>query len=127
MMTLKKRTAKDERVHEFGLMANVLEQTEKACREAGAVRVTRIRLVAGEMTEVLPEALEFALEALGAGTVAEGATLCVERPRPRSRCTQCGYEFENDRFSRACPTCGALATELLAGRELYIKDMEIER
>jgi hydrogenase nickel incorporation protein HypA/HybF len=108
-------------------MTGILKQVEQAAREAGAVRITCIRLVAGEMTEVLPEALEFALEALGAGTLAEGATLVVEQPRPRSRCTQCGYEFEHDRFHWMCPVCQALATELLAGRELYIKDMEIER
>jgi hydrogenase nickel incorporation protein HypA/HybF len=113
-------------VHEFGLMANVLSSVETAARESAATRVLRIRLVVGDMTEVVAEAMEFALEALGAGTICEGAELVVEKVHPRSRCTQCGLEYQHDRLHWICPNCEALATELIAGRELYIKDIEVE-
>jgi hydrogenase nickel incorporation protein HypA/HybF len=106
-------------------MASVLSSVEEAAHEAKATRVTCIRLVVGDLTEVVDDALGFALEALGPGTVSEGAELVVERVAPRSRCTQCGHEFTHDRFHRTCPLCDALATELLAGRELYIKNIEI--
>jgi hydrogenase nickel incorporation protein HypA/HybF len=114
-------------VHEFGLMTNVLQSVNEAAREAGATRVTRIRLTVGEMTEVVAEALEFALEALAFQTLSEGAELVIERVRPRSRCAQCGCEFEHDRFHWMCPACDSLATELLAGKELYIDAIEVEK
>jgi hydrogenase nickel incorporation protein HypA/HybF len=113
-------------MHEFGLMQSVLENVETSAREAGADRVLEIRLVIGEMREVFSEAMEFAFEALSPDTISEGARLEITTVRPRSRCTVCGHEFEHDRFHWMCPACDALATQLLAGKELYIDAIEVD-
>ena len=46
--------------------------------------------------------------------------------RPKSRCLECGAEFEHDRFHLLCPECGGFATELIAGRELQIDSIEVD-
>jgi hydrogenase nickel incorporation protein HypA/HybF len=78
------------------------------------------------MREVVPEAMEFAFEALAPGTLSEGAQLIVTKVIPRSRCLQCGHSFEHDRFHWGCPACDSLSTELLAGRELHIDAIEVD-
>ena len=108
-------------------MQSVLENVEAAAREAGAKRVCEIRVVVGEMREVIPDAMEFAFEALSPKTLCEGAVLTMTKVKPRSRCSQCGKEFEHDRFHWMCPACDSLATELLAGRELYIDAIEVDQ
>ena len=113
-------------MHEFSLMTGVLDAVVESAREHNARKVTEIRLMVGEMSEVLEDAMCFALEALAPGTLAEGATLTMTKVKPKSRCLACGAEFEHDRYHFACPTCDSLATKLLAGRELYIESMEIE-
>ena len=113
-------------MHEFSLMAGVLEAVNASALQHRAGRVLEIRLVIGEMAEVVPEALEFAFEALSVDTLSAGATLSISNVRPRSRCGSCEVEFEHDRYRRACPHCDSLATELLAGRELYIESIEVE-
>jgi hydrogenase nickel incorporation protein HypA/HybF len=113
-------------MHEFGLMQSVLENVETSAREAGAEKVTEIRLVIGDMREVVSEAMEFAFDALAPGTLSEGAQLVITRVEPRSRCTQCGCMFEHDRFHWGCPACDSLSTELLAGRELHIDSIEVD-
>jgi hydrogenase nickel incorporation protein HypA/HybF len=113
-------------MHEFGLMQSVLENVEASAREAGAERVVEIRLVIGEMREVVSDAMEFAFEALAPETLSEGAQLVMTTVRPRSRCLECGHSYEHDRFHWACPSCDALATELLAGKELYIDTIEVD-
>ncbi|MDR3053523.1 MAG: hydrogenase maturation nickel metallochaperone HypA [Coriobacteriales bacterium] len=113
-------------MHEFSLMQSVLETVEGTARDAGAARVTVIRLVVGQMTEVVADAMEFALEALGPGTLSEGAELVLTNVEPRSRCCVCGHEFKHDRYHWSCPACDSLATELLAGKELYIDSIEVE-
>lgn len=107
-------------------MQSVLENVEKSARDAGAVRVTEIRLVIGEMSEVVPDSLEFAFEALSPDTLSADAELKMTMVSPRSRCTQCGHEFEHKRFMRGCPNCESLVTELLAGKELHIDAIEVE-
>jgi hydrogenase nickel incorporation protein HypA/HybF len=115
-----------EPMHEFGLMQSVLEDVEATAREAGALRVTEIRLVIGKMREVLPDALDFAFEALAPDTLSAEARLVTTTVAPRSRCSQCAHSFEHDRFHRACPVCDSLATELVAGKELYIDAIEVD-
>lgn len=107
-------------------MMGVLDAVEASAKENHAVRVVEVRLVIGEMAEVLDDAMEFAFEALTPGTMAEGASLVMKKIKPRSRCLACNTEFEHKRLNFACPLCDALATELVAGRELYIESMEIE-
>ena len=113
-------------MHEFSLMQSVLLAVESSALEAHAKRVTAIRLVIGDMTEVISEAMEFALEALGPGTICEGAMLTIQRAPTRSRCLACSTEFTHDRYHWACPECDSLATELLSGKEMYIDSIEIE-
>ena len=113
-------------MHEFSLMTGVLDAVEASAREHGASRVVEIKLVIGEMAEVLEDAMDFAFEALTPTTLAEGARLTMIKIVPKSRCLACGTEFEHDRYHFYCPVCDSLATELLAGRELYIESMEIE-
>ena len=112
-------------MHEFSLMTGVLDAALSAAEENNARQIVEIRLVIGEMTEVLGDAMDFAFEALTPGTLAEGATLNMTKVMPQSRCLACGKVFEHERYDLTCPQCNALATELVAGRELYIDSMEI--
>jgi hydrogenase nickel incorporation protein HypA/HybF len=113
-------------MHELSLMQGVLNTVEESARKAGAVRVLAVRLTIGDMAEVVPDAMDFAFEALTPDTLCEGASLHMTSVVPRSRCSVCGKEFEHDRYHWACPSCDSLATELLAGREMYIDAIEIE-
>ena len=56
----------------------------------------------------------------------EGAELKVNMIDPRSRCPECGDEFEHDRFHRTCPNCGNALTELIAGREMQLDSIEVD-
>ena len=113
-------------MHEMGIIAGVLEATVRSAEEAGADRVTMVALNVGEMTEAIPEALQFAFEALSEGTLCEGAQLVVNTIGPRSICAECGNEFAHDRFHRSCPACGSYETLITAGRELEIDSIEVE-
>lgn len=114
-------------MHELGIMTGVLDAVEASAKEAGADRVLVVRLSVGEMTEAIEDALVFAFEALTEGDpFTEGAELEIKMIQPRSRCLECGEEFEHDRFHMFCPKCDSFATELLAGRELQIDSIEVD-
>ncbi len=114
-------------MHELGLMTGVVDAVCEAARNAGATRVYEVHLSIGEMTEAIPDALEFAFEVLsGQEPLLEGAQLFIKEVSPRSVCHACGEEFSHDRFHRTCPSCGSLQTELIAGRDLTIDSIEAE-
>ena len=110
----------------MGITAEVLTAVNDAAVKAGAVRVNRVRLTIGELTAIMPDALHFAWEALTPGTPAEGAVLEVQEVGARSRCLECGTEWEHDQYDRLCPKCGSFACEVLAGNELRIDDVDVD-
>ena len=114
-------------MHELGIMTGVVESAKQAANDAGATRLLKVSLSVGEMTEAVETALRFAFEALTEGDpFTEGATLEVNMVRPKSKCHECGAEFEHDRFSMFCPECDGFITELIAGRELQIDSIEVD-
>ena len=114
-------------MHERGIMTGVLEAATASAREAGATRLLKVTLSVGEMTEAIEDALVFSFEALVEGDpFTADAELEVRMVSPRSRCLECGAEFEHDRFHLFCPECDGFCTELLAGRELQIDSIEVD-
>jgi hydrogenase nickel incorporation protein HypA/HybF len=99
-----------------------LEQAEKA----GGNRIYGIRLRVGALSGVVPEALQFAFEALTPGTAAESAELAIENIPARFWCANCAKEFESDNMFAECPDCHKPSGELRAGREMEVASLEIE-
>lgn len=114
-------------MHELGIMTGVMDAVTKSAHDAGADKVLKVTLSVGEMTECIQDALEFAFEALTEDDpFVRDAELTINMIKPKSRCLECGAEFEHDRFHMFCPECDSLATELLAGRELQIDSIEVD-
>ena len=115
-----------EPMHELSIMQSALSLALDQARQAGAARVHTIRLRIGALSGVVPDALEFAFEALTPGTMAEGAQLAIEHVPARFWCTTCTQEFQSDDLFAECPGCHSLSGELRAGREMEVASLEID-
>lgn len=114
-------------MHELGIMTSVMESARQAAQDAGAIKVLKVSLSIGEMTEAIEDALVFAWEALcETDPYFEGAELEINMIRPKSRCLECGAVFEHDRFHMFCPECDSFLLELIAGREKQIDSIEVD-
>jgi hydrogenase nickel incorporation protein HypA/HybF len=113
-------------MHELSIMQNALDMALQQARQAGAQRVHTIRLRIGTLSGVVPDALEFAFEALRPGTEAEGASLAIEQVPARFWCSACGREFQSEDLIAECPDCHKLSGELRAGREMELASLEID-
>ena len=114
-------------MHELGIMTGVMEAATTSAREAGATRLLKVTLSIGEMTEAIEDALLFAFEALReTDPFTSDAEIDIHMIRPKSRCLECGAQFEHDRFHMFCPECDSFATELICGRELQIDSIEVD-
>jgi hydrogenase nickel incorporation protein HypA/HybF len=110
----------------MGITQGILAASFDAAKEVGATKITEIRIRVGDLTEIQEFALQFAFEALTPDTMAEGATLVVTHVPAKSRCRDCGLEYEHDRFEMLCPACGTFNVEPLTGRELLIDSIETD-
>jgi hydrogenase nickel incorporation protein HypA/HybF len=112
-------------MHEISVMQGTLDAALQAARDAEATQIHCVRMRVGDMTGVVPEALQFAFEALSKGTMAEGAHLKVERVPATCWCANCQVEFEAMGWLHECPNCKALSAELRRGLELELASMEV--
>jgi hydrogenase nickel incorporation protein HypA/HybF len=113
-------------MHELSILQGLIEQVEQAVANDDGCRVLKVRVEVGEMSGVVPEALEFAYEISCAGTVLEGAELVIETVSVKQRCRQCEKEFDVKDLCFLCPDCGSSNLEKLSGFELRIREIEIE-
>ena len=113
-------------MHELSIMQSALNVALAQARQAGATQVHEIRLRIGALSGVVPDALEFAFEALVPGTLAEHAKLAFEHVPARFWCATCSWEFQSDDMFAECPDCHSLSGELRAGREMEVASLEID-
>lgn len=112
-------------MHELSIMESALNLALDQARQNGASRVHVLRLRIGALSGVVPDALQFAFEALTPGTPAEGAELIIDNVPARFWCESCRREFESAEMFAECPDCSRPSAELRAGREMELASMEI--
>jgi hydrogenase nickel incorporation protein HypA/HybF len=110
-------------MHELAITRNIVEICES---HAKGRRVLSVRLAVGELSGVVPEAVEFCFEACSRDTLLEGARLLIDRMPARARCRGCTTEQSVASYYEPCDSCGSYGLELLAGTELLIKELEVE-
>lgn len=113
-------------MHEMAIAQGILDIALDNAARHGAQKITRIKLLVGEMTEVEPESLRFCFDALAEGTAAAGAELEITPVPLVGSCRDCGKEFNVERFRFVCPDCGSPGVGILSGRELRVEHLEVE-
>ena len=112
-------------MHELSVAISLVEQLEQVARRERASRITSVHLALGALSGVEREPLEFCFPMAAAGTLAEGARLEIEEVPVTVRCGPCGTETAVAEPRLACPRCGAPGVEIVGGRELTVRSMEV--
>jgi len=112
-------------MHELALMEEVRRIALAAAAAQGARRIHAVKLSVGRLSGVDPEALAFAFEVVMAGGLSAGAQLELEVVPTVCRCAACDGNFKPVDVIYACPDCGCLSAEVLAGRELELTGLEV--
>jgi hydrogenase nickel incorporation protein HypA/HybF len=118
-------------MHELSVAKGVVDRTVAAAAEHGPDRVDGLTLAVGAATHLNPDQLRFCVETVAAGTIAEGATVTVDRVPPRAAC-DCGWAGEPDAVEDAyvyvpdpvCPDCGA-RVDLTEGRGCRLASIDV--
>jgi hydrogenase nickel incorporation protein HypA/HybF len=110
-------------MHELSIAEGILG----ALKEQVKGRIISIKLRIGEMSGVVPSALKFSFEIVSKGTMAEGATLYIENVPLTAKCGDCLETFLIKDYCFECSLCGGSNFRVIAGRELLIDEVEVER
>jgi len=111
-------------VHEYSIIAALLERVRAEAAAHGASAVTRLWVQVGELSGVECELLRTAYETFRERTICKDAPLELSRIPARWACTRCDREIASG-DALTCPECGRPAT-LCGGDELMLQRIEME-
>ena len=113
-------------MHEFSLVLNIIDiVTEYAVKE-NAKDVKEVEIEVGQLSGVVIDAMEFALQSAVKGTIMEHSAVHIQEIKGMARCTSCLHEFETNSLFKPCPKCKTCAPDILKGKELRVKSIVIE-
>lgn len=110
-------------MHELSIAHAILERAV-AHAPAGTV-LKRVRVRAGPMRAIDPEALQFAWRGVIVDTMHGGCELTVALEPWRLVCGACGREWESEDLYVTC-SCGSVRCRPVGGDELDLMSMDVE-
>jgi len=113
-------------MHELSITQNILEITLEHAAKHQAQRITSIRLVIGQLSSLVDDAIQFYWDIISDGTAAKGAQLVFKRLPARLHCQACGHDYPLNAEGYTCPNCGQDAAQVVGGQEFYIDSIDIQ-
>ncbi len=114
-------------MHEVAAMRGVVGTILERTREAGAARVTRVRLMLGASGHLTEDAARQHFAVLAADTPASDADLDIEWLPATYQCFDCLQRFESAQppAEVVCPACGGLALEIGHQDVCYVSEIDV--
>jgi len=113
-------------MHEMGIAMQIIEiATASIPDDMRNTPVERVNLEIGKLAAIVPESLKFCFEIAVKDTPLDGAELHIEEIPVLARCKDCNHEWTLESPAFSCSKCKSGSIELLSGRELDIKSIEI--
>ena len=110
-------------MHEMSITQGIIEL---CLQHAGGRRILSLAVEIGELSSVVPEAIEFCFEACSRDTLLEGAQLAITRVPGQGLCLECGAETPLTEVFAPCSLCGSCRVKIIAGEEMRVTEIEVE-
>jgi hydrogenase nickel incorporation protein HypA/HybF len=112
-------------MHELSI-AHAVVSTVVAALPSPDSRVLQVRLRIGELSGLVPAALEFAYDVAAQGTPLADAVLLIERSPIVIDCPACGRQELTTSHVFRCPSCDQPCGNVVGGKELEIIDITLD-
>lgn len=114
-------------MHELSIAQSIVEIADEEARKAGALTISKIELDIGLLAGIEFDAFDFAWPEAVRDTVLENAERVINKIPGKARCGNCGHIFDMKDYFELCPACGAYNHQIISGKELKIKSIEITK
>jgi len=112
-------------MHELSIALGIVKIAEEEVAKANANYVEKIELKIGSMSGVELSSLNYIWDSATKGTVLEGAKLDIEFIEAKAKCLECNIEYKLEKIYESCPVCKGHFKEILQGKELKVKALEV--
>lgn len=113
-------------MHELPVTQSILKIALESAEKAGAKKINKIKIAAGEMTGYVPSCVQDYFDIISKDTIAEKAELEFIKILPIAKCLDCDNETELKDFKFICSHCGSQNLKLIHGREFLVDSIDID-
>ena len=114
-------------MHEMGIAMEIVEIAKASIPEdMKGAKIQRVNLQVGKLSAIVADSLKFCFDLVIKDTPLEGAELAIEELPVVVRCKDCQVQWTVTEPVFTCQQCQGGNIEILSGRELDIKSIEIE-
>ena len=113
-------------MHELAVTEGILNIAVQHASRAGAVRVTGLNLVIGQLASIVDDSVQFYWDMISEGTICAGAQLHFERRPATLKCLDCDQAYALDGVLTDCPNCHSVRIKVMTGEEFFVESIEIE-
>lgn len=114
-------------MHEMGIAMEIIDIAIASIPDdLQGARVESINLEVGKLSAIVPDSLRFCFDLAIRDTVLVGAKLNIEEVPVVAKCKDCNTQWVIDEPVFTCKACNSSSLDILSGRELDIKSIEIE-
>lgn len=112
-------------MHEMTIALNIIEIAEEQAKLNEVQSFSEIELEVGEVSGVVPEALQFALDSAIKDSVLEQAHIKILVVPAQTKCRACAAMYRPDDLFSICPSCSAFNNDVIAGKELKVSKLAL--
>lgn len=112
-------------MHETSISIELVQLASEQALFNNATRVLKVGIRIGELSSVIPEALEFAWDDSIKNTICEGAILEIERVKAKAICPTHGEVTLEMIKGLRCPICNTPTPSIVQGEELELDTLEL--
>lgn len=117
-------------MHEMSIITEIMSIVEEELKKHSATKLLSVTVRYGVLSQVVPDSLYFAFEALTANTSYQGAKLELEEVAALLKCSNCGNCFtptKDELLYSSCSICKQSFGHIVQqGDELYVQHIEAE-
>lgn len=113
-------------MHELSIAMSIIEISEKNAIENNATKISSLTLQVGKLSGIVMEALETAMISAKKNTMLHDAQINYDLILGKSKCEECGNEFDTEDIYTLCPKCNSFKTTIIQGKELHLASIDIE-
>jgi hydrogenase nickel incorporation protein HypA/HybF len=113
-------------MHEFSIAQNIIRIVKDTVAEENLPKVTKVKVKVGELSGVVPDALEFSFRIIADDNKIKKAQLEINSVPLKVKCKNCKKEFKLEFPSFVCPYCSSSDLEIITGNELFLESIELE-
>ena len=113
-------------MHEMSIVQSPISIIEEEMVKNSATKLMSVRLKIGEMSGIVPGALETCFEILTEKSDMKGAVLKMDIAPLIGYCRKCKQEFKVIEYNFSCPECESADIDIISGREMNIVEIEVD-